>query len=895
MRHGSGLDLTRERDSMVTLNIDGREITVEPGTTILEAARGSGIHIPTMCYDERLKPYGSSFFCMVELVSNGNRVTVPACVTAATDGMNVLTDTPKIREGRRKQLMLILRSHPLSCPTCDGAGHCLLQQLVKEYEVPELPFPRESRTFRRDNESPFLRFNMDVCIRCGLCVRICDEIQGESELSFVKRGTNIEVSTDFGRSLDCEFCGQCAQICPVGAISSKWLVGRGREFELTRTNTVCSFCGLGCTLTLHAKGDTVVHVTSPREGPRDGSLCVKGRYGWPYVYSDKRLRTPLVRKEGSLREASWEEALNLVAEQFTRIRESSSSPRLAALGSARLTNEEAYLFNRFARTAMGTPHLDQGGGYAYRPLTEGIAPVLGYPAGTNSIREIRDADLILLLAANLTETHPVAKNEVIMATGPMRQGRVLLVDSVRTKLSRRRGSWILTRPGTEHLIAYSMLREIVDSGLSDDEALGRIGGGLSDLAVSLRRHSPDEVANLTGTDAEAIRQAAREYARARTATIILTAGMDRRGNSVALARAAALLAMLTGRMGKRSCGIHVLGDKANFQGAIDMGLMPDRLPGFAHILDEDARKKFESAWDCRLPRERGLHARQILEAAENGRICGLYVAGENPLETYPDRQLTARVLRNLEFLVVQDLFLTPTAQAADVVLPAQSFTEKVGTYTNAERRIQRLQPIRESVGPRSDLEILLSLADLMGVPSMRNSNPEQVMEEIAELVDAYRGISYGRLNDGGLQWPCRDSNDPGSAILFESGFPEQEPPAVHVTPLETESAEGFDLSLIPTTLKFHSGSLSQWSESLMEVYPQGEAEMNRQDMMERGLRGGDLIKITGAPGASIVVPVRASSRALPGSVIVPGNLPSLGINELLGWEHPPARVNVEKV
>ena len=481
-----------------------------------------------------------------------------------------------------------------------------------------------------------------------------------------------------------------------------------------------------------------------------------------------------------------------------------------------------------------------------------------------------------------------------MATGPMRQGRVLIVDSVRTRLSQRRGSRILTRPGTEHLIAYSMLREVVDLGLSDDEALGRIGAGLSDLAVSLRSHSPDEVAKLTGTDAEAIREAAREYASARTATIILTAGMDRRGNSVALARAAALLAMLTGRIGKRSCGIHVPGDKANFQGAIDMGLMPDRLPGFADILDKDARKKFEAAWDCCLPRERGLHARQILEAADNGGICGLYVVGENPLETYPDRQLTARALENLEFLVVQDLFLTSTAQAADVVLPAQSFTEKVGTYTNAERRVQRLQPIRKPVGPRSDLEILLSLADLMGVPSMRNSDPERVMEEIAELVDAYRGISYGRLNDGGLQWPCRDSNDPGSAILFETDLPEQEPPAVHVPPLETDSAKGFDLSLIPTNLKFHSGSLSRWSESLMEVCPRGEAEMNRQDMMERGIRGGDLVKITAARGASIVVLVRASSRAAQGSVIVPWNLPSLCINELIGWEHPPVRVSVEK-
>ncbi len=879
---------------MVTLFIDGEQITVESGTSVLNAAERWGIRIPTLCYDHRLSPYGACGICVVEVTVNGRKFIALSCLTAVEEGMRVATHSPDVVQARRRQLMLLLRSHPLLCPTCDAAGDCKLQDLVREYEIAEVEFPAESRAYHIDNQSHFIRFNMNLCVKCWLCVRICEEIQGENELSMVRRGLACEVTTDFGRALNCEFCGQCAQICPVGAISSKWQVSTGRPFELTKIETVCSFCSLGCTLALEAKDETIVYVNSPPEGPNEGNLCVKGRYGWPYVYSKERLNKPLVRKNGLLEEVEWDEALSFVAEQFKRIRSVSSPGSLAALGSARLTNEEAYAFNRFVRTVMETPHLDHGAGYAYSGLVDGLGPTLGYPASTHSIREIRNARVIVLFGADLSETHPVAKNEVIIATGPTRDGKVVVVDSVRTRLCDHRGIQLLTLPGTEYLVAFAMLKEILDKGLCDEQALGSIEDGVADLAASLEEYSPENMGRLAGVDPEMIRRAATEYAEAPTATIVLTAGVSQAANSVELAQAAANLALVTGRLEKESCGVHVLGEKANSQGAIDMGLAPDLLPGFHSISDEKSRAKFETVWGFPLPSERGLGARQILSKAETQEIRGLYVVGENPLETYPDRSQVERALRKLELLVVQDLFLTPTARMAHAVFPAKAFVEKRGTYTSAERRVQLLRPIRTVSGPRSDLEIFTSLAARMGRPFENYAAPEQVMEEIANLVKEYAGISYLRLGEHKITWPSTNQRISWAEPLY-AGSPPLKPRLVPAPPLVEESRSGeFPFYLIPRVLKFHSGSFSQWSPSLMEVSPDGIAEMNREDMLAKGLKEDDRIRVTSSTGDSLELRVKRSWRAVSGSIIVPRHFALLKLNRLTTWNEPQMKVRVEK-
>lgn len=880
---------------MVTLTIDGVEVTVERGATILEAAQKAGIRIPTLCHDKRLIPYGACRLCVVEVTARGRTRTMPACFNPARDGMEVATHTPKLIEARRLQLMLLLRSHPLLCPSCDAAGSCELQNLVHEYEVGELPFPRENRYFHVDNESPFIRFNMNLCIKCGMCVRICDEIQGERELSFINRGMATEVSTDFGRPLECELCGQCASICPVGAISSKWLVGTGRLFELKRTDTTCSFCSLGCRLTLGEKDGKVVYVSSPPQSPNEGNLCVKGRYGWPYIYAEERLTKPLIRKNGALVETDWNEALSFVADRLKALKSTRGATSLAALGSARLTNEEAYVFNRFVRTVMETPNLDHAGGYSYHAMTEAVWPMLGYPASPNSIREIRNSEVIVLFGADLNETHPVAKNEVIQAHDRKR-AQVIVVDSVHTKLTGRQGSMFLpVPPGSEYLIAYAMLKWIIDHELFDKKALDLKAEGSEDLVASLGDYTVERVARITGVDPELIAKAAKAYAEAGKATIILTTSMNRMAKNVELAQAAANLALVTGRVGKESCGLHVLGEKANSQGAVDMGLAPDLLPGFHRIEDEAARAKFSQAWDSPLPERRGFDATEILQKSEQGEIAGLYVVGENPVESYPDRDQVERALGKVEFLVVQDMFLTPTAKMAHAVLPVSSFAGKSGTYTSTDRRIQRLRPSTKRSIAKSDLEIFIALAALMGKPSMTYSGPERVMEEIASLVGVYGGVAYQRLGDRGITWPCTDSGDEGKELLYEGGFPTGKARLMPAPAIVEPEDEALPLYLIPGILKFHSGSMSQYSSSLREVAPEPYAEMNPRDLKVLGLSDGDTIKVSDSNGTSAQLKAKRSLRAADGTIIVPYHFGMLKLNNFFRRSKPVVKVRVEKV
>ncbi|MEW6113344.1 MAG: molybdopterin-dependent oxidoreductase, partial [Thermodesulfobacteriota bacterium] len=691
----------------------------------------------------------------------------------------------------------------------------------------------------------------------------------------------------------CELCGQCAQICPVGAISSKWLVGTGRQFELEESRTVCSFCSLGCSLALKLKGDKIVYVESPEESPNQGALCVKGRYGWPYVYSKDRLTRPLIRKERSLVEVEWEEALRFVAQGFARIKESSGPSSLAALGSARLTNEEAYVFNRFVRTVLETPHLDHGGGYAYRAPIQALGRSLGYPACTNSIREIRNAQVILLLGTDLAETHPVAKNEVVLATGLRQEGRVIVVDSRRTNLWDRPGTKLVARPGTEHLVANAMLKAIIDKRLYDPAEVSRLTEGFDELVASLEPYRPEAVGELVGVNPSQIRAAAEDYAGAPKATIVLATGMNQAGYEAELAQAAVNLALITGHIGKESCGVLVLGEKANSQGAVDMGLAPDLLPGFQDFSDPEARAKFETAWRCHLPAGQGFGAPTILKKAEAKEIRGLYVVGENPVDSYPDRRQCKEALTALDFLVVQDLFLSSTARMAHAVLPVSSFAEKTGTYTSAERRIQLLWPAIQMSGPKSDLEIFQALASLMGRSSFEYAGPEQVMAEIAALVDVYRGVSYSRLNDRGLQWPCLSAGEPGTGFLYRNGFPHGKAKLLPAPELTYTPPDPQAMYLIPGIVKFHSGSLSQWSTSLKEVSPEGLAEMTGSDLESLGLQDGATATITSGLGRSIDVKVKKSARPAKGSIIIPYHFPPLRLNTLTSWNHPVVSVRLE--
>ncbi|MHB8202538.1 MAG: molybdopterin-dependent oxidoreductase [Desulfomonilaceae bacterium] len=877
---------------MVTLTIDGVKVTVKKGSSILEAAQHAGIRIPTLCHDKRLIPFGACRLCIVEVTSRGRTRTMPSCFNPARDGMEVATDTARLRDSRRLQLMLLLRSHPLLCPSCDAGGDCQLQNLVFEYEVPDLSFGRQSRYFHVDNDSHFIRFNMNLCIRCGMCVRVCEEVQGQSELSFVNRGIESEVSTDFNRTLDCEFCGQCASICPVGAISSKWLVGTGRRFELKDTSTVCAFCSLGCSLTLGEKDGKTAYVSSSSDSANEGNLCVKGRYGWPFAYSDERLTKPLIRKNGALVETTWDEAIQTVADKFGSIRGNSGPESLAAIGSQRLTNEEAYVFNRFVRTVLGTNNIDHAAGLGYRSLKDGLAPMLGYASSTNSIREIRGTAAVLLLGADLTETHPVAKNEIILASA-RKKAKVIVVDSIRTKLADLGGLFLNAPQGAEAFIVNAMIKLIMDEGLFDRAAVDLRAEGLDALEESLRDYSVDSVGAAFGIAPELIRSAAKLFAQAESGVVILAEGLNRLADGVALSKAAVNLALITGHIGKESSGVFVLGEKANAQGAMDMGLTPDMLPGYQSITDDVARSKFETIWNSQIGPKQGMGARDILNAAVNGTVKGLYVVAENPVDTYPNRQQIQDAFGKLEFLVVQDMFMSATAKMAHVVLPAAAPYEKSGTFTSAERRIQKLNPSSKQSCGKPDLEIFMTLASKMGKTDLKYNGYAEVMNEIASSVPMYAGVSYERLGIEGVVWPCVDAEDSGRPTLYEGGFPIGKAKLAAAEPFGTVLTKTDSFRLIPCVQKFHSGSFSEWSPSLMEVCPSGFAEMNGSDMAGLGVAEGSDIKVTGS-GGTIIFKVKQSRRPVKGTILVPYHFSSNKLNSFTDWGSTEIPIKVEK-
>ena len=885
---------------MVTLTIDDLEVTVPEGTTILDAAEKVGIKIPTLCHDKRLIPFGSCRICVVQVKGRRGKL-IPSCFNPVRDGMEVLTSSPEVIEARKTQLQLVLLHHPLECPTCDQAGACALQDMVYEYGVAENPFRQVGA---QEGPSKFkeklLIGSMAVkergrCILCGSCVRICEEIQGVKEMDFIGRGFMTKIGTDFDRDLDCEFCGQCVSICPVGALTTTLIKHKARHWELKKAMSVCAYCGCGCTILLGVKDNRVRTIVSDYGiGANEGNLCVKGRYGWEYIHSEERLEAPLVRKGGKLVECTWDVALQEITNAFKHIKKDHGPDTLAAIGSSRLTNEEGFLLQKLMRAAIGTNNVDTSGRYSYEGLTKGLKESLGYPAMTNSTREIRNADVILALRNDLRETHPLVKTEVIMALNRNR-AKLVTANSYETWLDEKAHLSIIYQPGTEVPLINGMIHVILEEGLEDKNFISSQTEGFEDLKKNSARYDTATVEKMTGVSKELIISSARMYAQGKQSTILISSGLCLRSDEVGLAQVAASLALITGNMGKESTGVNVLGEKNNSQGAIDMGLTPEYLPGYQSVTDRDARKRFELAWEVRLSSDPGLNALEILEEAEMGEIKALYLVGENPLVTYPDRNHTLNALEKVDFLVVQDLFLSETAKRAHVVLPAVSFAEKEGTFTSIERRVQRLHKAVDPQGKaRSDFDIILSLSHHMDY-EMHYTLPAQVVQEISSLVPLYAGITYKRLDDKGLQWPCVSAEDPGNKLLYEDGFPMGKAKLIPADyePLGNGKDKEFPMFLIMVQSLFHSGSFSLRAPGLNEICPEGFAELNEQDAERLKIASGDMVAIK-SPKGEIRVKSKITGRTPSGRVIIPYHFDQLMVNLLTDRKQPLTRIRVEK-
>jgi predicted molibdopterin-dependent oxidoreductase YjgC len=742
--------------------------------------------------------------------------------------MEIITNSPEVIESRRLQLQLILLNHPMICPRCEKEGECTLQTLVYEYGVVETLYPWERIAFPVDDLSPLLQRDPNKCILCGRCARICDEVQGIGELSFTQRGIKTAIDTDFHRPIQCEFCGQCMDTCPVGAITSDRFDYKTKSWELKETTTPCPYCSCGCLLTIGSKEGAVMRVFSNHEsGPNDGNLCVKGRFGWDFIDHPERIRTPLLKVNGTLKEASWEEALRFVADELETSKAQYGPESIAGMASSRLTNEEAYLFEKLLRGAIGTSQIELGDSSA-SGLNEGLAKTLGWAASTNSIREIRKADCILVIGTDPAQTHPIIKNEIHLAIRRNRAQLIVLgsydIDLTRaTQISPLLPASItlIDKPGMEVPLINAMVQTLFQEDLEDKGFIEERTAGIKELRERMAALKPLEIKK------DEIAKAARIFAQAKKAMILIGSGSWSHLEEKEITIASSNLALITGHMGKESSGILILLEKCNSQGTIDVGGFPQ-----------------------------GDGEGGLLQKAGEGKLKALYLVGKNPLISSPFRGTQA--LEKVRLLVVQDLFMTETAKMAHVVLPASSFVEKGGTYTNLERRVQKLNPLRPPLGQsKSDFEIFLQLLTLLESP-VPGDTPEAVFEEISRLIPQYSGIRDGE------QWPN------GSPYLYADGFPIGK---AKLIPVEGKKSlinpEGYPFQLIQRPSLFQSGQLSLKSDVLKKVLEKAYLEINPEDAQRYKIEEGEFVEIKTQGGQALKMSVKYSSRLASGVTTAP--------------------------
>jgi formate dehydrogenase alpha subunit len=833
----------------INLTINGTQVSGRAGMTILDLAQEHNIDIPTLCHHPLLTPIGACRVCVVEDENSGKLVA--SCVTPIAPGMAIKTDSPKAISARKLFVELLLAGHPDSCVVCDKGNRCELRKLASDLEISEVRFKRLRHFYPIDDSNPFIERDLTKCIMCGRCVRACHEIQGVTAIDYAYRGFDLKPATFQDRGLTdspCVSCGLCVSLCPVGALSDKSTRNLGKETSKVRTT--CTYCGVGCSIYLSVRDQHILGVSPCPEDSVNGiSLCVKGRYGFDFVHHPDRLKSPLIKKEGELTEAGWDEALDLVATKLKGYK----PEEVAVVSSAKCTNEDNYIAQKFARAILGTSNVDHCARLCHAPSVAGLTQSFGSGAMTNSINEIRNAGCILAIGTNTTEAHPIIGLEIKKAVD---KGAKLIVANPREiELVRWSYLWLRHKPGSDVALLMGMAKVIVDEKLLDEGFIKERCENFAAFKKSLKGFSLDFAQKATGVPKEKIAEAARIYATDKPSSILYCLGITQHAHGTDNVIATANLAMLTGNLGKPSTGVNPLYGQNNVQGACDMGVLPNVYPGYQPVADANVKKKFEKAWGGSLNPKPGLTITEIFDAAYNEKIKALYIIGENPLLSEPDITHAREALEKLEFLVVQDIFPSETAELADVILPGVSFAEKDGTFTNTERRVQRVRKAIEPVGDaKPDWWITCQLGKRMGKRLGKGfdfSSPSQIMDEIASLTPSYGGISYKRLDGGGLQWPCPTKDHPGTPILHARQFSRGKGkfiPLEYKPPLELPDKK---YPLVLTTGRslyhFHTGTMTRRVEGLNVLKGEG-VEINPDDAKALGIKDGETVKVISRRG-----------------------------------------------
>jgi formate dehydrogenase alpha subunit len=869
----------------ITITLDGREVSGYPGMTILELAKESGVEIPTLCHDNHLPPAGACRVCLVENEQSG--ALLASCVTPIASGMVINTHSPRVIERRKIIVKLMLTSHPDSCLVCDKGNRCQLRQIASDLGIGLVELQRIPQMASIEEVNPFLERDLSKCILCAKCIRACQELVVEGAIDYFQRGfTTIPATLNNSplESSECTFCGTCVALCPTGALTEKEKAYRGTT--QTVVQTTCPFCGCGCNIGLEAKGGHVVRVMPGKESSvNKGTLCVRGSYGCYFVHSPDRLLKPLVKKDNTFEEASWEEALEQVATGLKRVKGERGSGSLAVLGSSKCTNEDNYVLQRFARCVLGTNNIDNGS-CLYNPATRtGLGSSIGFPGTTNYLGALGQSEVIIVIGANPASSAP-AVGYAIKRAVKQQGAKLLLIDPRSTKLSLFAHLWLRPKVGTDMALLNSLAKVIIDEGLLDEEFVARRTDNFEAFDESLKKYTLEYVEKTTGVTGQEIRAVARLYAKASRAAIVYGTGITQHTTGTDGVKALANLALLTGNIGRKGGGIYALQRENNGQGACDMGTLPKFLPGYQSVADAQARGKFEERWGVSLPSEAGLTALEIMEQANKGKIRGMYIVGENPVLSFPHSRLVTKALASLDFLVVQDMFLTETAKLANVVLPAASFAEREGTFTNFEGRVQRVQkaiaPLGESL---PDWEIILRLADKMGSP-MPYSSLQQVMDEVVgccqlSAYSLYEGGGYVGVEAKSL-YQAETSSYWGVGRIHGDQFPEG---FARFCPVEyvpaAKAKKGYPFTLLTGTIfnHFGTGSRSSKSARLNKFSPEAFVEICESDARKLALTDGEKVKVISAVG-EVTTMVKITDTLRDGMLFMPVSFPETPVNEL---------------
>ncbi|WP_196139062.1 formate dehydrogenase subunit alpha [Aliikangiella sp. G2MR2-5] len=871
--------------------IDGHPYQIEAGETILQFANRNRIRIPTLCDDSRLDAFGACRVCSVDvaLQADGPSKTMASCHTPIAEGMHIQTQSSSVQKLRKNIVELVLTDHPLDCLTCESNGNCELQDVAAEVGIREVRYKNaaDHSHYEKDLSHPYMRSDLSKCINCYRCVRACDEIQGEFVLGIQGRGFDSKIIKGADFSFDdsaCVSCGACAQTCPTAAISDVFQSKSNQTSEKVRT--ICSYCGVGCNLEVAVKNNEILSITAPNNAEvNSGHTCLKGRYAWRFYNHPDRLTRPLIKKQGEFVEASWDEAYDLIVTKLTQIKNDFGPDAIAGISSSRCPNEENYLMQKLMRAVIGTNNIDCCARVCHSPTAHGMQQSFGTGAATNSIADLDKTDFIMVIGANPTSAHPVTGAKIKQKL--MKGMPSIVIDPVKTEVARYATYHLQLRPGTNVAVLNMMAYYIIEAGLVDQTFVDTRTESWSDYKKSILSLDIDHMESISGVKRELVREAAIAYASARGAMSFHGLGVTEHSQGSRTVMCIADLAMMTGNIGREGVGVNPLRGQNNVQGAADMGCQPHQGAGYMPVDDPKWQKYYSEKYGVPVPSEAGLKIPQMFNAAQAGTLKAMWIMGEDVAQTDPNTKHVVQSLENLDFLVVQEIFMSETAKLADVVLPGTSFLEKSGTFTNGERRVQAVRAaVKPIAGSKVDGQIIVDMMNRLGY-SQADYDPETMLEEISQIVPFFEGIRWLELGEQGKQWPVQaDGTD--TQILHTETFKRGLGKFYYFDFEESKElenhAESFPFILTTSRILEHynCGTMTRRTGN-KDIVGEDLLLINPQDAMKKSISDQSVVRLFSTRG-EVNLKAMISEKVKPGVLFTTFHFPELMVNKITSDE-----------